>query len=286
MVALSKNQQRMMDLILKASSVYTEFYLNRPENKQQFKGNFSALTNFLDSYAFVRAGPSEVYSSIGVTAVRDVISGEFDDIRDNWPDDVWNSCKDIRDQRHIQKLNDSLFPLNPTISESGKTSILSLMHSGEIGTNIAIWCRDMIASGRTREAFDSLRMIRGVGDKIASLYLRDIAYLSMDKDGLEKIAAPDLLQPIDTWVSRTTEIFAGEKKTVSKARKYAVNMCPSVLASVKFNMGAWVLGAEVAGDVNILKSILEGDHSRIREKADMLERRSNAYRKLVGDLAS
>ncbi|MBD3158326.1 MAG: hypothetical protein GF309_05995 [Candidatus Lokiarchaeota archaeon] len=82
MTSLSKDQRRMMDLLLKVSSLFIELHLNRPVHKQQFKSNRAALTNFLGAYAFQRAGPAVIYTSIGLRAINELITDEFDEIHE------------------------------------------------------------------------------------------------------------------------------------------------------------------------------------------------------------
>jgi hypothetical protein len=87
--------------------------------------------------------------------------------------------------------------------------------------------------------------IRGIGPKIASLYLRDL----VDIYDLEsKITSEDLgfLQPIDVWVRRVahkTGILGDEKLSDADIQKRIVCVCRGLgVSALRFNQGAWYLG--------------------------------------------
>lgn len=83
-----------------------------------------------------------------------------------------------------------------------------------------------------------LDYIVSVGDKITSLFLRDIVFLY----GLEDYLRPEdycLVMPIDTWVRQVCDklqIKPDAKEMVSACRENGVS-------PIKFNQGAWYLGA-------------------------------------------
>ena len=59
--------------------------------------------------------------------MQDKVPPEFDRIRGDWAQEVWDKCKEIQKKKGIRSLNPNSFPLCVTGSDSMKTSVLSLM---------------------------------------------------------------------------------------------------------------------------------------------------------------
>jgi len=112
--------------------------------------------------------------------------------------------------------------------------------------NLVSYSINKISLKRIRELYEELRRIRGVGQKTASLFLRDLVYLFRLED---KVSERDVvyLQPIDTWVRKGLEKLLKlkgseeelKKKVAKVLRKYSI----SVRDSIKFNMGLWYIGS-------------------------------------------
>jgi len=63
--------------------------------------------------------------------------------------------------------------------------------------NLASHVKGLIKSNQTEQAYRLLIGIRGIGAKIASLYLRDIAYNGELVES--RVKDQRYLQPVDTW---------------------------------------------------------------------------------------
>lgn len=149
--------------------------------------------------------------------------------------------------------------------------VLSLMASQQI-SNISNYVKTSIEQGKTHEAHSFVSSIRGIGTKIASFYLRDIAFLS----GLheKEIKEQFYLQPIDTWLEQTISIIFGgiAPKKLEDRQRLIVELCSQAGCSpIAFNQGAWVIASQIAGDFNKFRKIAEGQDIRSIIKRHMLE---------------
>lgn len=97
-----------------------------------------------------------------------------------------------------------------------------------------------------KEVFDSIKSIRGVGNKIASFYLRDIYMLSPHH--IKNLDSKHLLQPIDVWTRRAGRIIKSDSNATDK-------QCAEALLEIEekygliagsSNVAFWVFGAKIA----------------------------------------
>jgi hypothetical protein len=106
--------------------------------------------------------------------------------------------------------------------------------------------------------------INGVGAKIASLFLRDVALVY----GIEPQKSRELLQPIDVWVKRYVYRWAG-KMSDAKCAKWIVENCRLAGASPeKVNAGMWYFGALIAGDERTLMRLLEEGVASVKKETE------------------
>lgn len=100
-----------------------------------------------------------------------------------------------------------------------------------------------------QEIYEELKGIRFIGDKIATLYLREICWMFDIK-----IKNPMLIFPIDTWVKQIInklkilddKIWSlSELKKIkdSKVKEKAIEVClQNSIDPIKFNAGVWYIG--------------------------------------------
>jgi len=104
-----------------------------------------------------------------------------------------------------------------------------------------------------KKAFYLLNSIQGVGDKIASFFLRDL--VDVYKITLNGINNRHLLQPVDTWVERTVKILITDQgMNKSQVAKWIV--CHSKSPEL-VNMGIWYFGSQIAISGYRLNRVLE-----------------------------
>ena len=150
-------------------------------------------------------------------------------------------------------INENCNPMNC------KDGVLAIMEQKTEDMNIANYVKKQIDEQKTKAAHKFVDNIKGIGPKIASFYLRDIAYLA----GLEKkgINDPFLLQPMDTWLEQTYIIMEGEKPANREEKqKFFVGICLEAGCSpIEFNQGAWFAGSQIAGEIKKFKKIALGE---------------------------
>lgn len=113
--------------------------------------------------------------------------------------------------------------------------------------NILKYAIFWIKNNEIKSLYDELRTIRQVGDKTASLFLRDVVAVYGLENQVE-IRDYILLQPIDTWVrqiSRNNRLSLASKGTRDEELKNKiVKAClDRGISPIKFNQGIWYLGS-------------------------------------------
>jgi hypothetical protein len=115
------------------------------------------------------------------------------------------------------------------------------------GCNVYNWAVDAIRNGRAAEAYWALNRIHSIKDKIATFYLRDVAFLEDMEDTIKTEDYP-YFQPVDTWVKRVASSLAiideRDEGRHSVVKEKIISECLSAEVSpLLFNAGAWMVGA-------------------------------------------
>jgi hypothetical protein len=111
--------------------------------------------------------------------------------------------------------------------------------------NIVAWAVGKAQIGRISEAHRRLDDLHSVGEKIASVFLRDV----VDVFDLRSFVSPDdavLLQPVDTWVRQVAvKVELVDKESgYRETRQAIVAGCQRLhVDPIRFNQGAKYLGA-------------------------------------------
>lgn len=122
----------------------------------------------------------------------------------------------------------------------------------------------------------------GVGDKIASFFLRDVAVLFEKGLELNNIGSEErkYLQPIDIWVKRCCNyLYKLESKAynetvkISDYQHYVVKRCMDdgkyIVNPEKVNMGMWLFASQIVGNhYNLSKIFNENKESEIVERME------------------
>jgi len=258
MVDLTRKE--VAELLNKVSLIHQNFLPNDTKRTQIFKKGYESLIHFMEGYAYERQGAAKAYPKIAVSCISNKYQNG-NDWRVPTKDDaeyLWEDYKRIaKNDYHLldnktrePKVNKTCNPMN---EDEG---VISKLASNGI-SNIAAHIKDLIICRKTTEAHNFLKGIRGIGEKIASLYLRDIAYLAgLDEKSISYLY---LLQPIDTWIEQTLKILFGSDvpKKLCKKQELIVNLCKeSKVSSISFNQGAWILGSQIATEFGTFKRAL------------------------------
>jgi len=210
---------------------------------------FDSLRFFLLGYAFARLGSSSDFAAVAHEVILEA-SEKGKDFSSLKVEKIWNTFTKKLNEVSV-KPNHARNPLCPQgikYVNKGNTrtvrqiSVIELMLQEELSNvGIVSFAKEKLDLDQVKEAHKILNKINGVGPKIASLFLRDVAVMYDCK----KISNnKKLLQPIDTWIRYCVRTCAGNTKLTD-------NGCADFLINgtdepEKANQGIWYFCSQVA----------------------------------------
>jgi hypothetical protein len=112
--------------------------------------------------------------------------------------------------------------------------------------NIFGWSVDAIRTNRSAEAYKELTSIYEIGDKLATLYLRDVTFVS-DLGPTIRPESYIYFQPIYTWVKQVADAIGiteiSDRKPPVVKEKIIARCLEASASPLLFNAGAWKTGA-------------------------------------------
>lgn len=210
-----------------------------------------ALGHFLEGYAYEHQGRSPFFSRWAVQAL-DGSPSAYPDA--NFEAEVWQEFVNLAGERPVN------LRLNPLASRgSGPITICALVRSlDKFNYNLASWACELMSAGRIEEVCVSLQTVRGIGPKIASFYLRDVAEGFEIDEAL--VGNKALLQPIDIWTRRgATALGRLADEPIPDQRAAEVIIRASEMVGVRStltNVGLWFLGAQLVRDADRFQELL------------------------------
>lgn len=213
------------------------------------------LALFLEGYAFERQGRDPAYSRI---AAEVVVQRKTDPD----PQKIWQEFK-----RRLTngKANEKVNPLFHSGQDNCDCALCVFGSRNIVGAS-----KEALEKGLISEAWRDIQRVRGVGPKIASFFLRDVAV----KFGLPRDVSDDerlRLQPIDVWVRRTVRLLAHDGSLRDdEVGKWVVERSTE---PEQANQGIWYFCSQVAHssyelrrslqDVTVLETLCEEHISRL-----------------------
>lgn len=253
--------------MVELSQIYQNYFLRKDIFREQFNNGYKALDCFLSNYAYERQGAAAAYPQIAHECIS-IRYTEGNAWRAPTIEDaihLWENYQNIAKQQFNlvekkTKTGEEKAKVNRLRNPMNKDKGVIVMIASKSIPNIAVHVRDLLNSRNTFNAYTFLKSIRGIGDKISSFYLRDIACLAgLDEENISDL---HLLQPIDTWLEQTIEILFNSYAPISleKKQKLIIKLCKeSNVSSIYFNQGAWVLGSQIAIEFETFRRVLD-DH--------------------------
>ena len=282
------SKESFLESCTKLSKLYNQLFLvPRMENFPNYSRDiWDSLKFFLDGYAFEHQGRSHSYAPVAV----DTIKFENSVIMQVKASCVWNAFVEKLNGEDPNDRNNPLCPKGTAYKDkkgthkTQKPSLVELMQRQDFYnmTSLVSYVGDILRRGEIEKAYQVLREINGVGHKIASLFLRDVAVIlniNVSVHGDNRY----LLQPIDIWI------------------RFCINLCqPSLGQSTKLdeqcarfiventdepektNQGIWYFCAQVAGSskYKVRRSFKEDHYMN-----DLIEEHIG-YLRLCGKVAS
>ena len=188
---------------------------------------WDSLAIFLEGYAFERQGRKPDYSHAAVDALLKYKQEHNGNMDESIVKDIWKRFSKLLNKQKLNEQNNPLCPRGTKYSKKYKgvektyttsqPSVIQIVsdtkdiQNKSFTTNL----KDEIVKNDIKRVFDLLKSINGVGEKITSFFLRDLAHI-MEID-LSKSQNRHLLQPIDIWVART--VISLDKDKFSKLKK-------------------------------------------------------------------
>lgn len=227
------------------------------------KDSWRALQTFL-AYAHERQGASPAYAPSARKAVQMLL-----DRGASWQDcglarQAWQLYVGVLESKPPNERNNPMCPHGThyrTINGTYMTrhrSVIEFVQAdlGDTDYNIVRWAKKVLATARgTRDGHKKLTRINGIGGKLASFFLRDVAWFS----SVTPDQARELLQPVDLWLRRYVHYWTHDD-TLSDAKCASWIVGRSLAADVspeKINAGMWYFGARVAGNERILLELID-----------------------------
>ena len=266
------NNSEMFNLFMDASKIFRGRYQDPYIGKYKIEGPMDAAIMFL-GYAFQHAGTNPSYPPAAAEAIKRSKGSEGSE---DFPLIVLANFSDLLDHK---KLNLKLNPLFhkcwkccPDLTQTNACNCIWCVLKRDGIDNIVLKCVKDIKDGQTRDAWEQLKKIRGVKNKIASFFLRDIA-ISND---LTPTNERWLLQPIDIWVRRIVQSLNDDPKmNDEEIAKWIVKTCEdNCINPEQCNQGIWYFGAKIAeSDFILKKSLRDVDYARkiLKEHLEVLK---------------
>lgn len=218
---------------------------------------YQALELFLESYAFERQGRRPDYSHVAVEVIRELKTrgpNLGDETAATW---AWMAFKERLENEGLNEANNPLCPQGTeytrkekeaSASKQLRTRCPSLLEFNrrrllrDRSLTLISYAKRKLEHGRAGQIHAALLEINGIGTKIASLFLRDLAI----HHGVSVTTNRHLLQPIDIWIRRAAEGLGARAKADKDIAEWIVKECGQGVDPEKVNQGMWYFGREVA----------------------------------------
>ncbi|HIJ53155.1 MAG TPA: hypothetical protein HPP66_08385 [Planctomycetes bacterium] len=255
---------------------------------------WDSLAIFLEEYAFERQGRKPDYFHAAVDALLYYKKGNGDLNQNDAADKIWNHFSNSINGHKLNHQNNPLCPRRTSYQRKEKTYKTSKLSVIQIVSNnkdiqnksFTTYLQHKIVEDKDiKSVFYLLKSIQGVGEKIASFFLRDLAHI-MEID-LSETQNRHLLQPIDIWVARTVILldeneFSKLKGKIKNGRslnnkdkvklaEWIVRQSEGNAANPELvNMGIWYFCSRIATSGYRLNRVLENlnDLRRAKSLAD------------------
>ncbi len=247
------------------SRIFQIIYYKPLWRKYDLNDPINAASLFLEGYAFERQGRSPAFSPAAVEAINRSRK-EKDSV--NFPLIVWNNFRDLLNGEGLNRKLNPLYPKYPQYHLEKSCGCIWCTFNSE---NIINSSKQALETGKTKDAWERLKKIQGVGPKIASLFLRDVATwydLALPKDDNRWY-----LQPIDIWVRR---IVINLNKKYMNDEEVARWIVINSDKPEQCNQGIWYFGAKIAQAEFRLESCLKDPEKTIEQHIIALKANAQA----------
>lgn len=226
---------------------------------------WDALAFFLRGYAFERQGRSPNFAPAAVDTILTLKHDGHTLMDTAIEKKVWQIFHDKLCEKGLNERNNPLSPQGTRYKlKTKKKEVVDLETRGISAVefvqklenqNLVVWAKQLLATNNVDEAWNGIIKITGVRDKIASLFLRDIAVIFQ----LSPQRSRKLLQPVDIWVRRTVRQIKGDiSLNDSECAKWIVDQSLDHRRSPEaVNQGIWYLATQIVQSEYSLDKLLK-----------------------------
>ena len=217
------------------------------------------------NYAFERAGSPAAYRNSAKEAFRR--NRSWLESRKHWSNNIeiklFESFTQICQENLLKNFNLKNNPMGP--SDGDLISMIRFVWYETKDESIASWALSSIENDDLSKVFNTLKKIRGVGNKISSFYLRDIYILSGRTNS--SIKNRHLLQPIDVWTRRAARIFLDNQNASDKScAEFLIGFEDKIeIVNGSSNIALWVLGSQIAENEETFTGFIKSMKQRNRD---------------------
>jgi thermostable 8-oxoguanine DNA glycosylase len=247
---MSDNQQ-WLQLFEQVSCFYRQMLLLPSWGKypNHSRDIWDSLAIFLGEYAFERQGRRPDYFHAAVDALFWCKQQNNGNLTQNVISDIWRRFSELLNNQNLNEKNNPLYPnIEPENKRLSKeSSVIEVVINRDITPSFTTYLQNQInQGGNIQNAFNLLKSIRGVGDKVASFYLRDLVdVMNINLDDNQR----HVLQPIDIWVKRTvSNLTANQTMNREKVAEWIVKTAIHYnINPERVNMGIWFFCSRIVG---------------------------------------
>jgi hypothetical protein len=247
--------QEWVDFFEHVSCFHREMFMKPLWNRYPNYGAdiWDSLAIFLEGYAFERPGRRPDYSHAAVDALF-YCREENNNFNQNTVNMIWCRFMGLLNNQRLNPMNN---PLRPAGNPDDNRSVIQVVIENDIvqeNLTLTTYLINLINQHHDiQQAFNSLTCVRGIGRKIASLYLRDLVDI-MNID-LVNIHSRNLLQPIDIWVERTIKILNNNQNM--NMDQVADWLVQNSVNPERVNMGIWFFCSQIIASEYKLNRVLD-----------------------------
>lgn len=222
--------------------------------------DWHAVIIFLEGYAFARRGAPNDFSHAGCDVIHQLRQSGVTVADPDTPNKAWTAFSTLLNNSDLNYANNPLCPKEtqyvrqykgtPRKARTSRLSVIEFLEkltpSGSRANPIT-YAKQNLESDNLKPVHQSLSGttgINGIGGKIASFFLRDVATfycISPSKDR-------HLLQPVDVWIRNTTAQLMGVQTSDEEVAKWVVQESASSGVNAEaVNQGMWYFGSQVGG---------------------------------------
>lgn len=248
--------------LARLSHLYEGRFLQPLWNKYPNHENndLDALTIFLEGYAFARQGAPNDFIHAASDTIQQLRESGKTLTDGKIVREVWRGFCTLLQNSDLNYANNPLCPKGTEymrnyrgesrVAHTSRLSapeFLTTLTQKTGSANIIAYAKRNLEQGQLKEVYYTLSRgdgINGIGGKIASFFLRDVATFYNILPSKDR----HLLQPVDVWVRRTSAQLMGAETSDDELARWIVReAAKGDINPEAINQGIWYFGSQIGG---------------------------------------